>query len=112
MQLRLNNTNMKTPEEIYLDEVHQVHMTLGEKAAKLFMAEAVRKFVLNCLLKMEQLHKPSVIGSLPLVLDQLDSGEWVVKCNGQIVNNAGMFEDGKKEALYWIYMNATCYKRQ
>lgn len=55
---------MKTIEEIYLDEVHEVYTKLGEKAAKLFMAEPVKKFVLNCLLKNEQLHKHSVGGGL------------------------------------------------
>ena len=55
---------------------------------------------------------PQVMPTLPLVLDQLDNWEWVVKCDGEIVYNAGMFEYGKKDALYWIYINANCYKRQ
>lgn len=55
---------MKTKEEIYLDEVKRAS-ELDEKFAKILMSDAIRKFTLNCLMKMEaQFCQPVVIGQL------------------------------------------------
>ena len=43
---------MKTAEEIYLDEVKRAS-ELDERFGKILMSDAIRKFTLNCLMKME-----------------------------------------------------------
>jgi hypothetical protein len=58
---------MKTKEEIYLDEVKRSTEQLGEKFGKVVMSDAIRKFTLNCLMKMEdQFRQPIVIKSVCL----------------------------------------------
>jgi hypothetical protein len=55
---------MKTKEEIYLDEVKRAS-ELDEKFAKILTSDAIRKFTLNCLMKMEdQFRQPDVIKSV------------------------------------------------
>lgn len=56
---------MKTKEEIYLDEVKKVSEQLGKKMGKILLSDAIRKFTLNCLMKMEdQFRQPIVIKSV------------------------------------------------
>jgi hypothetical protein len=63
---------MKTKEDIYLDEVKRSTEQLGEKFGKIVMSDAIRKFTLNCLMKMEdQFRQPDVIKSLPELADKL-----------------------------------------
>ncbi len=72
---------MKAPEEIFIDEVHEVHVKLGDKAAKLFMTEAIKKFVLNCLMKysdrpsLEKLYKEMQERMAYLTEDKEDTEE-------------------------------------
>ncbi len=51
---------MKPIQEIYIDEVKISTEELGEKFGKILLSDAIRKFTLNCLMKMEaQFHQSS-----------------------------------------------------
>ena len=55
---------MKTKEEIFLDEVKKATET-DERFGKILLSDAIRKFTLNCLIKMEdQFRQPIVIKSV------------------------------------------------
>lgn len=44
---------MKTKEEIYLDEINNARIQQGEKFASVLMSDAIRKFVMNVLIRYE-----------------------------------------------------------